>query len=67
MAGAGDLTQEQVAVELGVSPRTLEKWRLLQFGPVPYRAGRGPKAPVRYTRASIDAFKASQAAWTATA
>lgn len=56
---ARDLTSAQVADQLGVSIRTVQDWRTDGIGPVFYRTGRGgPKCPVRYTQAAVDAFKA---------
>jgi excisionase family DNA binding protein len=46
------LTQRQLADELQVSLRTLERWRQEGTGPAFIRVGRSP----RYRRADIDAW-----------
>jgi excisionase family DNA binding protein len=46
------LTQQQLADELEVSLRTLERWRQQGTGPAFIRVGRSP----RYRRADIDAW-----------
>jgi excisionase family DNA binding protein len=46
------LTQQQLADELEVSLRTLERWRQEGTGPTFIRVGRSP----RYRRADIDAW-----------
>jgi excisionase family DNA binding protein len=46
------LTQQQLADELQVSLRTLERWRQEGTGPAFIRVGRSP----RYRRADIDAW-----------
>jgi excisionase family DNA binding protein len=46
------LTQQQLADELEVSLRTLERWRQQGSGPAFIRVGRSP----RYRRADIDAW-----------
>jgi excisionase family DNA binding protein len=46
------LTQQQLAHELQVSLRTLERWRQEGTGPAFIRIGRFP----RYRRADIDAW-----------
>jgi excisionase family DNA binding protein len=46
------LTQQQLAAELQVSLRTLERWRQEGNGPAFIRVGRAP----RYRRADIDAW-----------
>jgi excisionase family DNA binding protein len=46
------LTQQQLADELEVSQRTLERWRQQGTGPAFIRVGRSP----RYRRADIDAW-----------
>jgi excisionase family DNA binding protein len=46
------LTQQQLADELQVSVRTLERWRQEGTGPVFIQVGRSP----RYRRADIDAW-----------
>lgn len=46
------LTQQQLADELQVSLRTLERWRQEGVGPAFIRVGRSP----RYRRADIDAW-----------
>ena len=43
------LTDVQLAEELGVSPRTIARWRGLREGPTPTRVGRR----VMYHRASV--------------
>jgi excisionase family DNA binding protein len=46
------LTQQQLADELQVSVRTLERWRQEGTGPAFIRVGRSP----RYRRSDIDAW-----------
>jgi excisionase family DNA binding protein len=46
------LTQQQLADELQVSLRTLERWRQQGTGPAFIRVGRSP----RYRRADVDAW-----------
>jgi excisionase family DNA binding protein len=46
------LTQQQLADELEVSQRTLERWRQQGTAPAFIRVGRSP----RYRRADIDAW-----------
>ena len=46
------LTQQQLADELEVSLRTLERWRQQGTGPAFIRVGRSP----RYRRSDIDAW-----------
>ena len=46
------LTQQQLADELQVSLRPLERWRQEGIGPAFIRVGRSP----RYRRADIDAW-----------
>jgi excisionase family DNA binding protein len=46
------LTQQQLADELEVSLRTLERWRQQGKGPAFLRVGRSP----RYRRADIEAW-----------
>jgi excisionase family DNA binding protein len=46
------LTQKQLADELQVSLRTLERWRQEGSGPAFIRVGRSP----RYRRSDIDAW-----------
>jgi excisionase family DNA binding protein len=46
------LTQQQLADELRVSLRTLERWRQQGTGPAFIRVGRSP----RYRRADVDAW-----------
>jgi excisionase family DNA binding protein len=46
------LTQQQLADELQVSLRTLERWRQEGTGPAFIRVGRSP----RYRRSDIDAW-----------
>jgi excisionase family DNA binding protein len=46
------LTQHQLAEELQVSVRTLERWRQEGTGPAYIQVGRAP----RYRRADVDAW-----------
>jgi excisionase family DNA binding protein len=46
------LTQQQLADELQVSVRTLERWRQEGTGPAFIQVGRAP----RYRRADVDAW-----------
>ena len=46
------LTQQQLADELQITVRTLERWRQEGTGPAFIRVGRSP----RYRRADIDAW-----------
>jgi excisionase family DNA binding protein len=46
------LTQQQLADELQVSLRTLERWRQEGTGPAFIRVGRSP----RYRRSDVDAW-----------
>ena len=46
------LSTRQVAEYCGISPRTLEKWRISGQGPVYRKVGR----QVRYDQADIDAW-----------
>lgn len=48
------LNQKQAAEILGVSPRTLERWRLTGEGPVFHKIG---KFRVTYESEDCDAFK----------
>jgi excisionase family DNA binding protein len=50
------LTQQQLADELQVSVRTLERWRQEGTGPAFIRVGRSP----RYRRSDIDAWLEQQ-------
>jgi excisionase family DNA binding protein len=50
------LTQQQLADELQVSLRTLERWRQDGTGPAYIRVGRSP----RYRRSDIDAWLEQQ-------
>ena len=50
------LTQQQLADELQVSVRTLERWRQEGTGPAFIRVGRA----LRYRRADIDAWPNQQ-------
>jgi hypothetical protein len=46
------LPEGEAAVVVGVSPRTLQKWRLVGGGPVFTKLGRS----VRYAMADLEAF-----------
>jgi hypothetical protein len=48
-------TEKEAAQRLRVSPRTLQKWRILKVGPTWVRVGRC----VRYRLTDLDAFVAS--------
>jgi excisionase family DNA binding protein len=50
------LTQQQLADELQVSVRTLERWRQEGTGPAFIQVGRSP----RYRRADVDAWLEQQ-------
>jgi excisionase family DNA binding protein len=50
------LTQQQLADELQVSVRTLERWRQEGSGPAFIQVGRSP----RYRRADVDAWLEQQ-------
>jgi excisionase family DNA binding protein len=50
------LTTEELAVELGVNPRTLDRWAVLGIGPPRTRIGR----KVRYRRTSVQKWLAAQ-------
>ena len=52
----GLLPTRQAAAELGLSPRTLERWRVLGTGPVFRRLGRA----VRYALVDLEAFAAAR-------
>jgi predicted DNA-binding transcriptional regulator AlpA len=54
------LTREQLAGEIGVSTKTLDNWRVINKGPQFRKFGAGRKAAVRYERADIEAWLASQ-------
>lgn len=54
------LTPKQVAAELQVHVGTLEAWRGRNEGPKWTKLGTGTRAPVRYSRASIDEFTSKQ-------
>lgn len=46
------LTTQELAAELKVSPRTIQRWRAEGTGPPTVRAGRG----VRYRRRDVNAW-----------
>jgi excisionase family DNA binding protein len=50
------LTQQQLADELQVSVRTLERWRQEGIGPTFIQVGRSP----RYRRSDVDAWLEQQ-------
>jgi predicted DNA-binding transcriptional regulator AlpA len=51
------LTTKQAAVYLGsMSPRSLERWRLLGEGPRYLKIGAGKRAAVRYLSSDLDAW-----------
>lgn len=45
---------------LGLSTPTLERWRLTGTGPQYAKLSPGPRGPVRYRRADLDAWAASR-------
>lgn len=60
---APHLTTEDLAKQLGgdISPRTVEDWRTDGIGPRFFRLGKGgPKSPVRYRQADVDAWVESR-------
>jgi predicted DNA-binding transcriptional regulator AlpA len=50
------LTKEELAAELGLNPRTLDRWHALGTGPPRTCVGR----KVRYRRASVQKWLAAQ-------
>lgn len=50
------LTAEQLAAELGVSPKTLPQWRFKRKGPAYVKVG----LLVRYRRSDVDAWLEAQ-------
>lgn len=56
---APTLTTKEAAAYLGLSPNTLAGWRYLNTGPTYQRLGTSRRAKVRYRRADLDAWLAS--------
>lgn len=50
------LTTGQAAKALGLSTKTLERYRLEGSGPTFVKLGSGKRAPVRYRQADLDAW-----------
>jgi predicted DNA-binding transcriptional regulator AlpA len=50
------LNEEQVAEPTGLSLATLRRWRVLGTGPKFRKLGAGPKSPVRYDPADLEAW-----------
>ena len=50
------ITPRELAVELGVSTRTLANWRWSGVGPRYTKLGDGRTSPVRYRRTDVDAW-----------
>jgi len=53
------MTPQQVANELGITTKALEKWRINGDGPVYVKLGNAPRAHVRYKRQVIEDYVAS--------
>jgi predicted DNA-binding transcriptional regulator AlpA len=51
-------TEREAAKFLGLAAATLRSWRCRGIGPAYVKMGPGPKSPVRYNRADIDAWVA---------
>ena len=49
------IDEQQAAAELGLSVKTLRRWRWMRVGPVWHRIG----AAIRYAPSDLDAFKAA--------
>ena len=50
------MSSQQVASELGITTKALEKWRVNGDGPVYVKLGNGPRAHVRYKRKVIEDY-----------
>ena len=50
------LTDQQIAVRLGISAATLRSWRCRGIGPNYVKMGAGKKAPVRYACSDVAQF-----------
>lgn len=50
------LTEQEVEEITGIPLATLQRWRAAGSGPVFFKFGAGPKAPVRYHVAEIHRF-----------
>lgn len=58
-ASSSLLNEHEAAAALGISARSLQRWRVRGLGPSFVKLGRGAKSAVRYSRLELQRFIAA--------